>query len=77
MKKSDGWYNVFLANKSPEDDLKTIEQIQLEAWNEAIKAASESATVAVYYRPITSTTTSSPSIRSCVFDKQSILKLLK
>jgi len=43
MKAPEEWYNAFLVNKSPDGDLDMIEQIQKEAWNEAIEAAAESA----------------------------------
>jgi hypothetical protein len=43
MKTAEEWHSDFSLNKSLFGDLQTIKGIQKEAWNEAIRAAAESA----------------------------------
>lgn len=47
MKTAEEWYNAFLVNKSPDGDLDMIEQIQKEAYNEAIETAAKNAQMKV------------------------------
>ena len=68
MKTAEDWYSDFLVNKSPDGDLQTIEDIQNESWNEAIKAASET---------IFKTMLKSNEIPSPAKFEKAILKLLK
>lgn len=77
MRTAEDIWNAFIASESNEEDLQLFEDVQKEAWNAAIDAASESAKTKNTQVMVNANATNAYMVGGIEVDKESILKLKK